>query len=269
MIYHIQKDLWSLDAQNPPKMFDFWNFLKVERHLTQFIWVSPYEILVFLMNFIFQIILWGKKRTALFQNHIWEKSSFFSTLVRVFARLYANMQQGGTMCPPPVLIGLMIGDLVIWWPWWLGITNKSESRKYVVDIGYMRLIWWRSLNDMLKTYRSAVVLLLIEKVSVLILLSQGAGLHDIQSIRSLFASLTFAHFVLRYRKVVLYSVHVQLCTKWQLHQRRDVQKRWCQILNLKTPQKKRESVKVWSFQPPDHTLKSKGPFLKRCNVQRC
>ena len=38
---------------------------------------------------------------------------------------------------------------------------------------------------MLKTYRSAVVLLLIEKVSVLILLSQGAGLHDIQSIRSL------------------------------------------------------------------------------------
>ena len=78
---------------------------------------------------------------------------------------------------------------------------------------------------MLKTYRSAVVLLLIEKVSVLILLSQGAGLHDIQSIRSLFASLTFAHFVLRYRKVVLYSVHMQLCTKWQLHQRRDVQKR--------------------------------------------
>ena len=81
------------------------------------------------------------------------------------------------------------------------------------------------INDMLKTYRSAVVLLLIEKVSVLILLSQGAGLHDIQSIRSLFASLTFAHFVLRYRKVVLYSVHVQLCTKWQLHTRRDVQKR--------------------------------------------
>ena len=32
----------------------------------------------------------GKKRTALFQTHNWEKSSFFSTLVLVFAPVYAN-----------------------------------------------------------------------------------------------------------------------------------------------------------------------------------
>ena len=32
-----------------------------------------------------------KKHTALFQTHNWEKSSFFSTLVHVFAPSYANM----------------------------------------------------------------------------------------------------------------------------------------------------------------------------------
>ena len=41
----------------------------------------PYEILIFLMNFIFfrrnGIISWGKKHTAHFQTHNWEKSSFF------------------------------------------------------------------------------------------------------------------------------------------------------------------------------------------------
>ena len=66
----------------------------VERHLPQFVRVHPYEILVFLMNFIFfrrnEITLWGKKHIALFQTHNWEKSSFFNMFVRVFARLYAN-----------------------------------------------------------------------------------------------------------------------------------------------------------------------------------
>ena len=51
--------------------------------------------------------LWGKKRTALFQTHNWEKSSFFSTLIRVYAWFYANTRQGGTLCrPSPDLIGL-------------------------------------------------------------------------------------------------------------------------------------------------------------------
>ena len=37
-----------------------------------------------------EITLWGKKRTALFQTHNREKSSFFNMLVRVFAQLCAN-----------------------------------------------------------------------------------------------------------------------------------------------------------------------------------
>ena len=66
--------------------------------------VPPYEILVFLTNFIFfgaVITLWGKKRTAFFQTHNWEMSSFFGTLVRVFAELFANTRQGGHNVPPP------------------------------------------------------------------------------------------------------------------------------------------------------------------------
>ena len=42
-------------------------------HPGWFVRVPPYEILVFLMNFIFfrqnEIISWGKKRSALFQTH--------------------------------------------------------------------------------------------------------------------------------------------------------------------------------------------------------
>ena len=37
---------------------------------------------------------------VLFQTHNWEKSSFFSTLVHVFALLYAKCDRGGIMCPP-------------------------------------------------------------------------------------------------------------------------------------------------------------------------
>ena len=62
-------------------MFDFWNVLLVERHLTQFVRVPPYEILVFLTNLILfrwnEVILWDEKRTALSQTHSWEKLSFF------------------------------------------------------------------------------------------------------------------------------------------------------------------------------------------------
>ena len=65
----------------------------------------PYEIGVFLTNFI----LFGKTRqlygvkSVLLQTYNWEKSVFFSALVRVFAEIYANTWQGGP--PPPVLIG--------------------------------------------------------------------------------------------------------------------------------------------------------------------
>ena len=83
---------------------DVWIFLLVERHLTQFVRVLPYEIILFLMNFIFsprnKKISCGKKHTVLFQTHNWEKSSFFSRLIRVFSRLYPNTWQGGHNVPP-------------------------------------------------------------------------------------------------------------------------------------------------------------------------
>ena len=76
------------------KVFDFRNFCSSKRRLTRFVRVPPYEILVFPTNFIFfqgnEITLRGKKCTALFQTHNWEKSSFFNELVRVFAQKYAN-----------------------------------------------------------------------------------------------------------------------------------------------------------------------------------
>ena len=46
------------------KVFDFWNFCWSKWHLTRFVRVPPYEILVFPTNFIFfqgnEITLWGK-----------------------------------------------------------------------------------------------------------------------------------------------------------------------------------------------------------------
>ena len=76
------------------KVFDFRNFCSSKRRLTRFVRVPPYEILVFPTNFIFfqrnEITLRGKKCTALFQTHNWEKSSFFNKLVFVFAQKYAN-----------------------------------------------------------------------------------------------------------------------------------------------------------------------------------
>ena len=80
------------------KVFDFRNFCSSKRRLTRFVRVPPYEILVFPTNFIFfqgnEITLRGKKCTALFQTHNWEKSSFFNMLVRLFAQIYANTWQG-------------------------------------------------------------------------------------------------------------------------------------------------------------------------------
>ena len=84
----------------------------VERHLTQFVRVLPYEMLVFLMNFIFsrrnKKTSCGKKHTALFQTHNSEKSSFFSAGSYVYFHGYIQIRdRGGTMCPLPVLIGLV------------------------------------------------------------------------------------------------------------------------------------------------------------------
>ena len=103
--------------------FDFWNVCSSKRRLTRFVRVPPYEILVFPTNFIFfqrnEITLWGKKCTALFHTHNWEKSSFFNALVRVFAQIYANTWQGGgTMCPTLGLIG---------WLQWVALGLKRWS----------------------------------------------------------------------------------------------------------------------------------------------
>ena len=81
------------------KMFDFCNFCSSKRRMTRLERVAPYEILVFPTNFIFfqrnEITLRGKKCTAFFQTHNWEKQVFFNALVRVFAQMYANT------CPTP------------------------------------------------------------------------------------------------------------------------------------------------------------------------
>ena len=108
---------WSLDAKNPPKKCLTFETLVRQRGVWpvtghQFVRVPPYEILVFPTNFIFffketrYVTLRGKKCTALFHTHNWEKSKFLNALVRVFAQIYTNTLQGGTMCPTLGLIGL-------------------------------------------------------------------------------------------------------------------------------------------------------------------
>ena len=56
-------------------------FYWLERPPTQFVRAPPCEMLVFPANFIFfrqnKMILWGKKRTALFQTYDWEKEKVF------------------------------------------------------------------------------------------------------------------------------------------------------------------------------------------------
>ena len=78
-------------------MFDFWIFL-VERRLTQFVRVPLMTFWYFWWSLFFrwnEITLWRKKHTTLFQTRNWEKSCFFNTHVRVFARLYTNTWQVG------------------------------------------------------------------------------------------------------------------------------------------------------------------------------
>ena len=53
MIYHIKRFMMFRCLEPSKIMFDFWNLLMVGRRLTQFVRVPPYEILVFLTNFIF------------------------------------------------------------------------------------------------------------------------------------------------------------------------------------------------------------------------
>ena len=69
----------STPPDNDGRFFFIFHWL--ERPPTQFVRVPSYGILVFPTSFIFfrqtEIILWGKKSTAIFQTYNWEKSSFF------------------------------------------------------------------------------------------------------------------------------------------------------------------------------------------------
>ena len=122
------KGLMNFRCLEPSKiMLDFWIFLLVERHFTQFVRVPPW---VFLRNFFRPFnenISCGKKRTALFQTHNWEKSSFFSIVIRVFARLYANTWQVGHNVTPPVLIEL-----------------KTGGKLLVCVFSYLNILFWVS-----------------------------------------------------------------------------------------------------------------------------
>ena len=138
------------------KVFDFRNFCSSKRRLTRFIRVPPYEILVFPTNFIFfqgnEITLRGKKCTALFQTHYWEKSSFFNALVRVFAQIYANAWQGGhNVLSPPGQIGLI--HLIYTYYSDCSIPGICRSRIFVAATGY----WIYAATLHLPLYRHCIV----------------------------------------------------------------------------------------------------------------
>ena len=65
---------------------------------------GPYEILVFLTKFFFlrrnEIISWGEKRTALFQTHNWEKSSFFQHTCTCICTVIHKYVIEGAQCAP-------------------------------------------------------------------------------------------------------------------------------------------------------------------------
>ena len=129
------------------KVFDFWNFCSSKRRLTRFVRVPPYEILVFPTNFIFfqgnEITLRGKKCTALFQTHNWEKSSFFNGLVRVFAQIYANTWQGGHNVPPPGV------NRVKQWSSWRVHGNQMQKRYFNY---WKKWLFWKVLMKLVGIY---------------------------------------------------------------------------------------------------------------------
>ena len=77
IICHIQKVSWSLDAKNPPKKCLTFETLFRQR----FVWPSSLMKFWYFRRTLFFSAkpekFTGKKCTALFQTHNWEKSSFF------------------------------------------------------------------------------------------------------------------------------------------------------------------------------------------------
>ena len=123
-------------------MFDFWNFITSKRRLTQFVRVPPYEILVFPTNFIFsrrnQITLRGKKCTALFQTHNWEKSSFS---ISSYAYLHRYTQiDGGHNVPPMAKKGLIIMLMHSKYYVWIKIKTLNTVWLYVEKLSLQRKV---------------------------------------------------------------------------------------------------------------------------------
>ena len=105
MIFHFQKDLWSLDDQNPPRqLWTFFIFHWLEITPTQFVRVPPgisFEPYFFSQN----ETIYGAKSVLPFCKLIIGKSQVFSTSlynVHVFAQMYANACQGAYMPPSPL-----------------------------------------------------------------------------------------------------------------------------------------------------------------------
>ena len=85
------KGFMKFGCLEPSKsMFDFWIFLLIERRLSKFVRAPLMKFQYFWQTIFFrrnEKISWGKKHTALLKYHNWEKSSFFSMLLRAFVRL--------------------------------------------------------------------------------------------------------------------------------------------------------------------------------------
>ena len=85
-----------------------------------FVRVPPYESWANWTNFYFSWengdISFSRKSCNLFHTKNEEKSQKISTLVRISTCVYANTWQGGHIVPPPP---------------WIGLTNRSHSKKVV------------------------------------------------------------------------------------------------------------------------------------------
>ena len=136
---------YKFGCLEPSKIiFDFWNVLLVKRHLTKFVSVPPYEILVFLISIILfqrnERILWGKKFTALFQTHDWEKWSF-STRSYVFLSSYTHIRNMGAQYAPPGQIGLinhLYGDQRTIWELFTKIWNHHLPSGWLQYLSHVR-----------------------------------------------------------------------------------------------------------------------------------
>ena len=82
-------------------VFEF--FLLVERRLTQFVNVPPYEILVFPTNFFFlaETKFHGVKSVLPFSKLIIGKSQVFSARSYVYLHGYTQIRDSGGTMPPP------------------------------------------------------------------------------------------------------------------------------------------------------------------------